>query len=178
MKIPYFKFIVLTDDIRLQNNIRSKERLDCILYSDEIDYSGLTSFQNQKRQLVLYKTPSRAIVDSNPKRRAEWTLTNNNLNLSSIFIEDLEFPQFGYGCPNGKRVLSNGKENPLYPYKGDGYLFVLNTDYTELEILIIPEGKNYISTYYQKLLDGDFDSKLSELRKNSKPFYNYLGLHL
>jgi hypothetical protein len=178
MKTSYFKFITLPEEIRLLNKIRSKERLDCVSQSNEGNYQGLSSFMNQKGQLVLFKTPSKSFVSSNHKRRAEFSLTNNSLNFSSIYIEDLDFPQFGYGYPNGKRFLSNGNPNPQYQFKNDGYLFQVNKDYSEIEILVIHEGRNHITTYYQKLIDGDFETAFQEFRRNAKPIQTYIGFPL
>jgi hypothetical protein len=54
----------------------------------------------------------------------------------------------------------------------------MNNDYSEIEILIVKDGRNLISSYYQKLIDGGFDSLISEFRKQSIPFYNYLNNRL
>jgi hypothetical protein len=62
----YYKFISLPDDIKAANKIRSKARLDCILFKDMVPggYKGLTNFVNDKRhkgQLSFYKTACRWI---------------------------------------------------------------------------------------------------------------------
>jgi len=101
------------------------------------------------------------------------SLTNNSLNFSSIYIEDYDFPEYGYGYPNAKRLLSNGSINPQFEFRNDGYLFVINKDYSEIEILIIPDGRNLISGYYQRLIDGLFDDDLKRLRNQSKSFFQY-----
>lgn len=172
----YFKFAVLPDNIKEQNKIRSKARLDCVSYAGL--YEGLTNFVNKQNQLSLYKAPSRDIINTHSKRIAEWTLSNNNLNFSSIYIEDLEYTQYGYGYPNKNPFIGKEKKpNPLFKYANDGYLFIINKDYTEIEVLIIVDGRNLISSYYQSLIDGNFDAELNELRTEAKPFYNYIGLN-
>jgi len=50
--------------------------------------------------------------------------------------------------------LSNGNENPLFKFRNDGYLFINNKNYSEIELLVIPNGRNLISSYYQKIIDG------------------------
>jgi hypothetical protein len=75
-------------------------------------------------------------------------------------------------------LLSNGTPNPLFPFRNDGYLFLVNTDYTEIELLIIPDGRNLISSYYQKMIDGGFEEEVNLLRKQARPFYRYEGLVL
>jgi hypothetical protein len=69
--------------------------------------------------------------------------------------------------------LSNGKPNPQFEFRNDGYLFLVNTDYTEIEVLVITDGRNLISSYYQKMIDGGFDDELKILREQARPFYRY-----
>jgi hypothetical protein len=174
----YFKLSVLPDEVRELNKIISKQRLDCISYTDKVagNYKGLTNFVNNKGLLFFYKTPARDFVNADSKRLSEWSLTGNGLNFSSIYIDDLDFPEIGYGYPNANRLLSNGSPNPLFEFRNDGYLFLMNKTLTEIEVLIIPDGRNLISSYYQKLIDGGFDDEVKEMRKQAKPFYQYDGL--
>ncbi len=176
----YYKLATLPDEVRAANKIRSKARLDCIFFTDMVagNYKGLTNFVNHKGQLFFYKTPCRDFVNTDSKRLSEWSLTGNGLNFSSIYIDDLDFSEIGYGYPNAKRLLSNGSPNPLFEFRNDGYLFTINKDYSEIELLIIPDGRNLISSYYQKLIDGGFDDELAGLRKEAKKFYQYEGLVL
>lgn len=172
----YYKFIVLPDEVKAQNKIRSKARLDCVLYSG--NYLGLTFFVNKQNQLSLYKVPAKDIINTHCKRIAEWALSNNNLNFSSIYIEDLDCPQYGYGYPNKNPFIGKDKKpNPLYKYSNDCYLFIKNNDYTEIEILIIEDGRNLIIPYYEHLIDGRFDNDIKELRDKAIPFYNYIGFN-
>jgi len=169
--IAYFRFLNLPAPVKAANNIRSKKRLDCIKYAG--NYTGLDCLKNHKGMLFLYKTPAGHFVSSDAKREAEWSLTKSSLNVTSLFIEDLDYPQYAYGYPNSSRLLSNGDENPFYPYRHDGYLFIMNKDITELEMLIIPDSRNLISSYYQMLIDGELDSDIERLRQQAQTFYNY-----
>jgi len=180
MSLTYYKLALLSDEVRATNKIRSKARLDCVSFTDKVagSYKGLTKFVNHKGQLFFYKTPCRDFVNTDSKRLSEWSLTGNGLNFSSIYIDDLDFPEIGYGYPNAKRLLSNGNENPLFEFRNDGYLFLINKDYSEIELLVIPDGRNLISSYYQKMIDGGFDDEVRELRKQAKLFYKYDGLVL
>ncbi len=173
----YYKLVALPEEVRALYKIKSKLRLDCVsnFCQSKIEYEGLTNFVNSKKQLYFYKSPARDFVNTESKRIAEWSLTNNSLNLSSIYIEDIDCPQFGYGYPNAKRLLSNGQNNPQFDFRNDGYLFILNKDYSQIEILVIPDGRNLISSYYQLLIDGGLDEEIKELRKAAKPFFNYEG---
>lgn len=179
MLAALYKFVSLPDDVKASNKIRSKARLDCISFSDQISggYKGLMIFVNCKGQLFLYKTPCRDFVSADSKRMAEWALTNSinaqTINFSSIYIEDMDCQEIGYGYSNPNRLLSNGKPNPQFEFRNDGYLFLVNTDYTEIEVLVIPDGRNLISSYYQKMIDGGFDDELKILREQARPFYRY-----
>lgn len=175
MIAAYYKLALLPDEVRTANKIRSKARLDCIAFTDLVagGYKGLTNFVNSKGQLFLYKTPAREFIHSDSKRLAEWSLTNNSINLSSIYIEDFDFPEFGYGYPNAKRLLSNGSINPLFDFRNDGYLFLINADYSEIELLVIPDGRNLITGYYQRLIDGGFDVEIKKMREQARPYCRY-----
>lgn len=174
-EFAYFKFESLPDDIKKAHGIRSKSRIDCTFYCDKVHcgYSGLEPFKNDKGQLFFFVTPASSYITADSKRIAEWSLTNKGLNFSSIYIEDTDYPEFGFGYPNGKRTLSNGSNNPLFKYRADGYLFVFNKDITLLELIVIPASRNLISSYYQALIDGELDSELKRLRENSQPYFNY-----
>jgi len=174
-----YKFISLPDEVKTAHKIRSKARLDCVAITDQAEakYEGLTKFVNAKGQLFFFKTPPRDFVSANSKRIAEWSLTNSigksTINFSSIYIEDTDCPEIGYGYPNANRLLGNGSPNPLFEFRNDGYLFLINRDYTEIEVLIIPDGRNLIGSYYQKMIDGGFDDEVKELRAKAKIFYPY-----
>jgi hypothetical protein len=171
----YFKFEELSKDVKALNKIRSNARLDCTAHTG--NYEGLTKFINSHGHLALYKVQAREVVSTHYKRLAEWTLTNNNLNFSSIYIEELEYPQFAYGTPNKNAFIGKErKPNPLFAYRNDGYLFIINNDYSVIEVFVITDGRNLISSYYQHLIDGSFDIQINELRKQAKPFFNYAGL--
>lgn len=180
MIVSYYKFNALPDEVKKAHGIRSKQRLDCTLHShiSKDSYQGLKPFQNKKGQIVIYKTPARDIVTATRKRIAEWSLTNGSLNLSSVYIEDMDCPEIGYGYPNAKSRLSNGQLNPLFAYRNDGYIFLLNDDYTEIELLVVKDGRNLIGSYYQLMIDGCLNEQFSKLREQAVPFFIYDGLGL
>ena len=169
--IHYYRFIALPEEIKKTHNIRSKMRLDCIQYAG--DYSGLSPLVNHKKQMFVYKTPARDFVSADSKRITEWSLTKSSLNITSLYNEDLDYPELFYGYPNGRRKLSNGSENPFYPYRSDAYLFISDKEVEDLEMLIIPEQRNIISSWYQMLIDGELDEEIKQLRADTKPFYEY-----
>lgn len=175
----YYKFMKLPEEVRKLYKIKSKKRFDCVGQSDiGSKYKGLHPFYNNKNQLFLYMDNSYKIVDAEVKRRADYTLTGQGMNFSSIYIEDLEYPTIGYGTPNANQFLKNGEQNPMYQYSNDGYIFYLNKDYTQLEVLVFEDSRHLIGNVYQVAIDGGFNDKLEELRQNIAPVYNYEGLSL
>jgi len=175
----YYKLISLPEEIKTINNIKSKVRLDCISFFNDVKchYEGLRNFINSKGQMYFYRTPSKEFVNS-LNRPSEWSLTGNGLNLSSIYIDDIDFENIGYGYPNANRYLVNGSFNPLYEFRNDGYLFIIDKNYKQIELLVIPGGRNLISSYYQKMIDGGFEDQLTYYRKEAKVFYQYEGMVL
>jgi len=151
----YFKFEVLQPEIKAKHKIRSKTRLDCTAFTNLINYKGFNRFINHKGQLFIYLSPAKEVVSSDIKRRADKCITNE-VNITSLYFEDLENKQFAYG-----------------DIDKDCLLFIVNTDYTQIEIFVIPNCKNLQTAYYQKLLDSCFDEIIEKLRIESKPFFNY-----
>ena len=170
----YYKLQNLPQEIKQKFNIKSLARLDCVSFYNENNYKGMTYFVNNKGHMHFYKSPARKICNSDLKRQAVWMLTNKSINLSSIFVELVEYPQYGYGNPPHQKVLGKGyKPNPLFAFRNDLYLFIINADYSEIELIIVPEQKNLWNTYYFKLIQGELNEIIQNLRDNSKPFFDY-----
>ena len=174
-QLVYYRLQKLPEAVKIAHKIRSEKRLDCTHYTDETysGYKGLEPFLNHKKQLFFHLTEARQFVTAQAKRIAEWSLTKSSLNLSSLFIEDFENPHLAFGYPNGSQRLSNGSENPLYPFRSDGYLFILSENIEQIELIVLPEQRNLISNWYQLLIDNELEIEINRLRQNSKPFFNY-----
>ena len=161
---------ILPDEIKAKFKIKSQSRYDCILYAGEKEL--LTFFVNSKGQLYLYKTPCIQFVKADEDRLAEFSLTNGGQNLSSVYADD-KFPEIGYGTPNANRLLNDGTPNPQYSIRNYAYIFLMNLDLSEIEIIIIKDGRNLIHNYYERFIDGDFNEEIKNLRKAAKPFFDY-----
>lgn len=173
-QLAYFKLQRLPDEVKKNHKIRSKDRYDCTQFCDESvpGYEGLNPFFNRKGQLFFYLTPARNFVTGQAKRVPEWSLTQSSLNLTSLYMEDFDNP-LAYGYPNASQKLSNGSQNPLYDFRSDGYLFILSDDMEQVELIVLPDQRNMISSWYQLLIDGELDEDISRLRQNAKPFFEY-----
>lgn len=171
----YFKFQNLPNETRERLNIKSQSRLDCTLSNNPNNYKGLTFFVNGKDQLFFYKAPSREISKADPRRRSDWALTRKSINLTSLFVDLPDYPEYAYGYPPYSQYLGKKKDkpNPLYAFRNDLYLFILNNDYSEIEMIIIPDGRNLWNSYYLKLIQGEFNSTISDLRERANTFFDY-----
>ena len=98
-------------------------------------------------------------------------IKNGSLNFSSLFFENIhpDKVMFANGEPNDNAKLKDGKPNPFYDCKNDGYLFIVTPDLKTVEILIIPNSRVLIVGYRKKLADGQFDEVLQQIRNASKP---------
>ena len=174
----YLKLVELSPAVRLKNGLKptTKNRLDCIsAYFPNNDYRGLTYFVNPKNQMYFSKTASRTIVKSDIKRQAVWSLTGKSINISSMYIDIPEYPQFAHGNPPSAEILGKKKPkpNPFLLYRNDLFLFKINQDYSEVELFIIPDQKNLWNTYYLKFIQGQFDEDIEKMRSMAKTFFDY-----
>jgi hypothetical protein len=174
-KMAYYKLIVLPDEVKVFHGIRSKVRKDCVMFNDSQvgGYEGLQPLYNHRGQFYLYLTLAGHFINADSRRKPEWSLTQSGFNLTSIYLEDFDFPQYGYGYPYSERFMGNGSENPLYHFRNDGYLIIMDDDRSELELIVIPDSRNMISSHYSLLLDGELDGEIDHLRMEAKPFYEY-----
>jgi hypothetical protein len=170
MITAYYKLVSLSDELRVKNNIKSDARLDCVLYSG--NYEGLKAFVNKKGMMYFFKSPTRNLVKASDERRADLFLHNGKLNLTSLYTYHLS-KNYGFGYPNAKRLLSNGGGNPLFEFRNDAYLFINNFYFSEIELLVVTNGRNLIEGYYKQLIDGEYGEAINHFRDIAKPFFNY-----
>ncbi len=174
----YLKYQELSADVRLKNNLRpyTKDRLDCVsAYIPEEKLRGLDHFINPQGQLYLNKAPSRTMSKAAHQRQAAYTLTNKKINITSLFVDFPEYPQYAYGNPpSTERVgIKKDRLNPLFKFRNDLYLFIINSDYTKLEFIIIPSQKNVWNLYYQKLINGELNHAIQLIKANASTFFDY-----
>lgn len=167
----YYRFEKLPPDIKARHGINSKTRIDCTGFTG--DYPGFKFMKNKKGQMFFYLVEAREFVKSESRRRADWALAWGSVNLTSLYFEDLDFPQYAYGYPNGNRKLRNGEPNPLFPFYQDAFLFSVSEDFSILEALVIVGARNLITAHYQQVIDGQYTEEIQSLRGKAKPFWPY-----
>lgn len=103
----------------------------------------------------------------------------NGLNLTGLkdYYINGEISGIGYGYPPQEPTFSSkAKANPLYPCRGDGYLFLF--EYGEkkegeaiipisFEMVVINGGKVLISAYAKMMQMGGFSEALTALREQA-----------
>ena len=131
-------------------------------------FKPLNEIRNAKNEIVMYYQRNEKC---NPNSTAETRLQcKGSINFSSVYLENLKIGEtlIGYGEPPQVKELKGGKQNPFSDNRADGYLFVISPDLKTIEILIVPQGRQLIRGYAQKLADGQLNEALNELRKSAK----------
>ena len=136
--------------------IRSKHRLDCTQHYSLLDYEPLSRFVNNKGQLFFYLNNPENYVIANANRISEIGLTSGSSNLSSIYVPDSDYPEFGYG-----------------DFDNFCLLFKLDSELNQIEMYLIQNGKYLKNQYFQRFIDGDFDSEIAPIKQQASAFFEY-----
>ena len=176
----YGEFWQLPYELRIKHGLKGKEtiQLHCI---KSAGYSqSMKLLTNEKGILKFYLQKTKGIIKASDERLAGYWLQGSikgyksAINVSSIFeYFNPEFNGFATGEPNNKKVLRNGELNPLIDFKNEGYLFIINSDFTKMELLIIDNGRFFLDGYKKQLAAGEFDEALQQMRVTAKPFFEY-----
>ena len=172
--IAYYKLTILAPYLKSRNKIKvgaTTPRYDCTFFDG--NYKGIKPFTNKKGMFYLNLQQTKEIIKADETRLAEFFLSGSGLNFTSMFFEDISEPNICYGYPNGKPQLYNGDINPMFNFRNDLYIIIVNKDFTEIEIVIFENAKAFASDFLQCVVDGELDDKLEMMRTNSKPFKEY-----
>lgn len=153
MTPSYYCFEVLSDSIKKANKIRSKVRLDCT--KAHLTGGKIEMLVTAKGQVCVYPCEPEEVVKANTKRHGIINLTNGT-NFSTVFTPDLDFKDYGFG-----------------DFRNDALLFILNANLSKIEMLVFEEMRYYQKALYEKLIDGEFDKVIENLRETAEPIYNY-----
>lgn len=174
----YGEFVVLSNDTKQRNKIKLNPvcpRLDCIRSVGY--YKGIEPFINNKG-MFKFNLMKADNLKTDEKRKADYYLQGEkSMNFSSIYPLALpEINNICFGEPNDKPTIKTGKakiENPMHAYKNDGYLFIINPDYTKIELLVVEDGRFLIKAYAKQLANGECEDMLKQFRESATTFYNY-----
>ena len=114
--------------------------------------------------------------DNVPSMRLQ---AKNSLNFTGLkdYFQDGKLSGFAYGYPLDKPIYSkDGKPNPFFDYKNDGFLFLIEQDEKDptnltpssIELVVLEGAKVLISAYCKQLVMGGFDDALCALREQAQ----------
>jgi len=173
MITAYYKLEMLSDALKAANKIKvgaKIPRYDCTEFTG--NYEGIKPFINPKGMFKLSLMECREFVKTDRRRMAEFALVGGkNLNFSSLLAEDGSNIYYGY--PNGKPFLKDGRKNPLFQFRNDLYIFFIDKDFSQIEILILPNQKGFALELVQSFVECDFDDDFKRLKNNAKTFFDY-----
>lgn len=118
--------------------------------------------------------------DNAPAMKLQAKNSLNFTGLKDYFVDGGRLSGFAYGYPLAvKTYSSKQKPNPFYPYKDDGFLFIIHQDQTAttepekikpscIELIVLEGANVLISSYCKMLQMGGFDEALAALRKQAK----------
>jgi hypothetical protein len=107
---------------------------------------------------------------------AYWLQVGRSLNFTGLkeFFVDGRLSGFAYGYPFDKPTYSkDNKPNPFYPYKDDGFLFIIHGDskapsnIVSIELMVLARARPLIADYCKMLQMGGFNEVLELLRKQA-----------
>jgi hypothetical protein len=164
MKETYFyRFEKLKPEVKKQFGIRSGGRLDCTKYYDPTE--RLRGLANKKG--MLFCTPSDPQflgIDPPKDRMADVFLKCGSNNLSSLYYYDYENRHFCFGCPDSRKSI-------VPP--DDLYLFEIASDFSWIELYILPKMRYYFRPIYDLFLDGELNEKQNEIKNQLCTFFSY-----
>jgi hypothetical protein len=140
-------------------------------------FKPLEELKNAKNQIVMYLQPTKK---SNTKSTAETRLQcKGSMNFSSMYLQNMKIGEtlIGHGeppqtkelkAPKGKDGKPIPRPNPFYDNKGDGYLFLAESNLNTIEILIVPNGRYLIRGIAKQLEDGQLNEALRQIRETAK----------
>lgn len=134
-------------------------------------WEGWKACTSPTGQLYLTLVPN----DRNPSYKHEPTTPTLNVQAHpkgmSLNLTGLRFAPdsttVASGEPSADAKLKNGKDNPLYQWRNDGFLFLFSEDKATLEVIVITGGRAFIDAYRQQLAAGGFSDWLAEVRKTA-----------
>ncbi len=126
--------------------IESKTRLDLIEYCNE--YEPLHKPLKRSPDIVIYLNDSYCVKEK--LRKSDKTITQAGNNISSIYIPNLNKPDFGYGdCRDTM----------------DALLMIIQEN--EIELFIAKGKKKNVIALFNLFIDGEFENEIRDLKRTA-----------
>lgn len=172
----YLKLEQLPKEVKAKHKIKLEASTPRLDVTAQFGYfKPLESLKNPKGMINFYLQGTDGMINSNDRRRADvWLQCKNSVNFSSIYTLDFGTDTIiGYGYPPDTKTLKGGKENVFFDNRTDGFLFLVNKEFSQVEILIVPNGKHIIQGVAKQLADGNMNEILQQFRVEAKPIFKY-----
>lgn len=175
----YLRLEQLSNEVKARHKIKLGARIPRFDITQMAGYyRPLERLKNRKGQVVFYLNETRGIIESPDQRRADrYLMAKDSHNFSSIYLLSIETQDgklIGYGNPHRGETFGRKKiANPFYECKDDGFIFIIEPDWSYIEVLIVPDGSNTILGDAKALADGVFDEALKKMRSTAKTFFQY-----
>jgi len=139
-------------------------------------YPPMELLKSKGGQTNMYLMQQLKEGDNVPSMRLQ---AKDSLNLTGLksYFQDGKLTGFAFGYPLDKKTYSkDGKTNPFYEYRQDGFLFKIHQDEQEptniiptcIEFVVLESAKVLISAYCKQLVMGGFDEALQALRQQAQ----------
>lgn len=147
--------MILTDYYLMQELKQTKSnRIDCVYSTKSYEPFETIARRSRNGKFYCYVVDAPNILKTTENKRYGDKSITNGKNISNIKIPNLDFPLYGYGDTKGTQ---------------DALLFIFNDDYKTLEIFVARGLKNNQFGLWQRLIDGDLDEEMTNLRNIAIP---------
>ncbi|MDR1348370.1 MAG: hypothetical protein LBJ63_08120 [Prevotellaceae bacterium] len=184
----YLKTEQLPKEVKTRHKIKAEAKIPRLDVTAQAGYyKPLEALKNPKGMIYFNLMGTDGLINSTDRRRSDVWLQCSAGNFSSIYTLDLKTENIvGYGNPADDKFFKpkrlNAKDgtikqverpNPFYEYNKDGFLFIAKPDFSELEIIIVPNGRYIIQSIGKEYADGKMDDVLTALRQAAQPIFHY-----
>lgn len=174
----YLKLEVLPDAIKLQLKIKLNPKTPRY---DVTAMAGATMcfdrLKNKKGMIVFYLIPTKEISKKYDRIADHNLQAKDSYNFSGLYLlEQVDNePIVGFGNPMQDETFGKWRKtnNPFYEARDDGYLFLIQPDWKQIEIFVVRGGGGSIIANAQSLKDGFFVNEMERIRQQAQPIYNY-----
>lgn len=138
-------------------------------------YPPMDDLRGRDGKISVYLTEKLKEGERVPAMRLQAKKSLNLTGLKEFFV-DGKLSGFAYGYPFDKPTYSkDNKPNPFYPYKDDGFLFIIHGDSKDtsnitpiyIELIVLARARPLIADYCKMLQMGGFDEVITLLRKQA-----------
>ena len=174
----YLKLEVLPDDVKQLHKIKlnpKTPRYDVTAMAGDTTY--IDGLKNNKGMIIFYLVPSKEISKKFDRIADQNLQAKDSYNFSGVYLlEKVEGePLVGFGNPLQDETFGKWRKNknPFYDVRDDGYVFLIQPDWKQIEIFVVRGGGGSIIAIAQSLKGGCYQKEIEDLRQKAKPIFDY-----